>query len=56
MGGEALDSVKALCPSVRGMPGPGSRNGWVGKQGMRVVVVDRRFSEGKPGKGITFEM
>ena len=43
--------MKALC---RGMPGPGSRSGWVGEQGEE--GEDRGFSEGKPGKGITFEM
>jgi hypothetical protein len=32
MGGEALGPVKALCPN-KGMPGPGSRSEWVGKQG-----------------------
>jgi hypothetical protein len=36
------------------MPGPGSGSGWVGKQGKRRGY--REFSEGKPGKGITFEM
>jgi hypothetical protein len=36
------------------MPGPGSRNGRVGEQGKR--EGNRGFSEGKPGKGITFEM
>jgi hypothetical protein len=35
-----------------GMPGPGSRNGWVGEQG----EGNRGFSERKLGKGITFEM
>jgi hypothetical protein len=38
----------------RGMPGPGSGNGWVGKQGEG--REDRGFSEGKLGKGTTFEM
>jgi hypothetical protein len=38
----------------RGMPGPGSRSRWVGKQGEG--GGDRGFSEWKPGKGITFEM
>jgi hypothetical protein len=38
----------------RGMPGPGSRSEWVGMQGEG--GEDRGFSEGKPGKGITFEM
>ena len=37
-------------PQCRGPPGPGSGSEWVGEQG------DGRFSEGKPGKGITFEM
>jgi hypothetical protein len=38
-------------PQYRRIPGPGSRSVWVGEQGR-----DRGFSEGKPGKGITFEM
>jgi hypothetical protein len=41
-------------PQYRGIPGPGSRSGWVGEQGE--WGNDRGFSEGKPGKGITFEM
>jgi hypothetical protein len=41
-------------PQYRGMPGPGSRNGWVGKQGD--VGGHREFSERKLGKGIIFEM
>ena len=36
------------------MPGPGSRSVWVGEQGEK--GGDREFSEGEPGKGITFEM
>jgi hypothetical protein len=36
------------------MPGPGRGSGWVGEQGE--VEEDRGFSEGKLGKGITFEM
>jgi hypothetical protein len=36
------------------MPGPGSGSEWVGEQ--RAGGVDRRFSEGKLGKRITFEM
>jgi hypothetical protein len=36
------------------MPGPGSRNGWVGEQ--REGREDRGFLEWKLGKGITFEM
>jgi hypothetical protein len=36
------------------MPGPGSRSGWVDEQGER--RGDRGFLEGKPVKGITFEI
>jgi hypothetical protein len=35
-------------PQFRGMPGPGSRGGWVGDQGER--GRDRGFLEGKLGK------
>jgi hypothetical protein len=38
----------------RRMPGQGSRREWVGEQGEAVWYS--RFSEGKPGKGITFEI
>jgi hypothetical protein len=41
-------------PQYRGMPGPGSRIGWAEEQGEG--GEDRGLSEGKPGKGITFEM
>jgi hypothetical protein len=41
-------------PQYRGMSGPGSRSGYVGEQGKG--VEKRRFSEGKLGNGITFEM
>jgi hypothetical protein len=37
-------------PQYREMPGPGSRNGWVGEQGEG--EEDRGFSERKLGKGI----
>jgi hypothetical protein len=54
MGGEALGSVKVLCPSVgecqdqeAGVGGLVSRGRGKGNTG---------FSEGKPGKEITFEM
>ena len=54
MGGEALGPVMVLCPSIgeclgqeAGVDGLGSK----GKGG-----EDRGFSEGKLGKGITFEM
>jgi hypothetical protein len=38
----------------RGMPGLGSRSGWVGEQGEGVGY--RGFSERKLGKGIAFKM
>jgi hypothetical protein len=38
----------------RRMPGPGIWSGWVGE--LRERGVDRAFSEGKLGKGITFAM
>ena len=54
MGGEALGLAKIICPSTgecqgqeAGVGGLGSR--WKGGG-------DRGFSEGKLGKGITFEM
>jgi hypothetical protein len=36
------------------MPEPGNGCGWVGEQ--EEGGEDTRFSEGKPGKGTTFEM
>jgi hypothetical protein len=47
-------SCEDTMPQYRGMPGPGSRSGWVGEQG-----EGRRykgFLERKLGKGIAFEM
>jgi hypothetical protein len=41
-------------PQYRGMPGPGSGSGWAGDQEEGEGLRD--FSEGKLGKGITFEM
>jgi hypothetical protein len=41
-------------PQYRGMPGPGSGNGWVAEQGE--WRGDRGVLEGKPGWRITFEM
>jgi hypothetical protein len=38
------------------MPGPGSRCRWVGEHGEWGRGEDKGFSEGKLGKGITFEM
>jgi hypothetical protein len=47
-------SCKDSMPQYRGMQEPGSRSGWVGKQGEGRGY--RRFSERKLGKGIAFEM
>jgi hypothetical protein len=41
-------------PQYRGMPGPGMGVGGLGSRGIREGIGD--FSEGKLGKGITFEM
>ena len=41
-------------PQYRGMPGLGNGSGRVGEQVEE--GGDRGFSEGKQGKGITFEM
>jgi hypothetical protein len=41
-------------PHYRGTPGPGKESRWVGEQGEG--GKNRLFSEGKLGKGITFEM
>jgi hypothetical protein len=49
-GDEALWKLDA---PVQGMPRPGS-SGWVGEQGEG--GGDRGILEGKPGKGIKFEM
>jgi hypothetical protein len=40
-------------PQYRGMPGTGSRTGWVGEQWERREY--REILEGKLGKGIAFE-
>jgi hypothetical protein len=47
-------SCEGLMLQCRGMPGQGSGSVWVGEQGMgeRIGV----FREGKPGKGIAFEI
>ena len=47
-------SCEGSMPQYRGIQGPGSRSRWVGDQ--REGRRDRRFLEGKPGKGLTFEM
>jgi hypothetical protein len=41
-------------PQYRGMPGSGSRDGWVADQ--REGKKDREFSEGKLGKGIAYKI
>jgi hypothetical protein len=41
-------------PQYRGMPGPGMGVGGLGSRGRE--EGDRKFSEGKLGMGITFEM
>jgi hypothetical protein len=43
-------------PQYRGMPGPGSWSEWVGQQVKEEGSRGRKFSEGKPEKGTTFEM
>jgi hypothetical protein len=45
-------SCEGFMPQYRGMPGPGMGVGGLGSRGRG----DRGFFEGKPGKGITFEM
>jgi hypothetical protein len=49
MGGEVLVPVKALMPQYRGMPGPGSRSGWVGELGKG--KADRGFWRGNQERG-----
>jgi hypothetical protein len=41
-------------PQDRGIPGPGSRSGWVGEKGEGKGIGG--FLEEKLGKGKTFEM
>jgi hypothetical protein len=50
---ESLLSCEGPVPQCRAMPGPGNRSGCVGKQGKG---GGDGGLEGKPGKGITFEM
>ena len=45
-----LGPWEGCMPQCRGMPGQRVRSGWVGEPEYR------RFSEAKPGKGLTFEM
>jgi hypothetical protein len=47
-------SCEGSMPQYSREPGPERGSGWVGEQG--VEEGDKGFSEGKQGKGITFEM
>jgi hypothetical protein len=48
--------VKVLCPSIGECQGQKAGVGGLGSRRRREGEGDRRFSEGKLGKGITFEM
>jgi hypothetical protein len=52
MGGDSLGPVKVLCSSIGECQHQKSGVGRLGSRGRG----DRGFSEGKLGKGITFEM
>jgi hypothetical protein len=54
MVGEALGPVKVLCPSIGECLGHEAGGGGLGSSGR--WRVDMGFSEGKLGKGKTFEM
>jgi hypothetical protein len=54
MVGEALGPVKVLCPSLGECQSQDVGVGVLGSRGR--WERDREVSEGKPGKGITFEM
>jgi hypothetical protein len=58
VGGEALGPGKSLCPSVgKCQDREAGVGGWVSTLiGAGGGKMDRGFPEGKPGKGITFEM
>jgi hypothetical protein len=43
-------------PQCGGIPGLGSRSGWVDEQEEGEVIGGRCFWMGKSGKGMTFEM
>ena len=49
-------SCEGSMPQYRGMPGPGSGNGWVGEQGQGEGDSGHVFLEGLQGKGIMMEM
>jgi hypothetical protein len=45
LGGEALGLAKIIYrPQYRGMPGPGSRSGWVGEQGRGRILGTFRIA------------
>ena len=54
MGGDDLDPGKVLCSSIGECQGQEAGVGGVWSRGRQ--EGDRGFSEGKLGKGITFEM
>jgi hypothetical protein len=54
MGGEPLDPVVVLCPSIRERLGQEAGVGGLGSRGRRERIWE--FLEGKLAKGITFEM
>ena len=56
MGGEALCPMKALCPSVGECQGQEAGVGELMSRGRGKGRGGGCFLEGKPGKGITFEM
>jgi hypothetical protein len=54
MGGDALGPVNTLCSSVGEYQGQEMKVCGLASRGVWGVRVDRGFSEGKPGKGISF--
>jgi hypothetical protein len=44
-------SCEGSMPQGKGMPGPGSRNGWVGEQGRGEKGEGRGFLEGDQERG-----
>jgi hypothetical protein len=56
MGGEALCLMKAVCPRVEESQGQEVGVGGLTSRGKKEGIEGGCFLEGKPGKGITFEM
>ena len=54
MGGEAIGPVKALCPSIGECQSQAAGVGGLVSWRSGEVIGGGGFSEGKPGKGITF--